>query len=284
MQVVDFHTHIFSPSLIAEREIYIRRDRWFGALYGNPKARMADAEGLIASMTEAGVAQAVAFGFAFADAGLCREGNDYVLQAAARYPDRILPFAVVNPCLGEAALREARRCLEGGALGLGELMPDGQGFALDDFERLDPLMALAREHGVPTLFHVNEQVGHGYHGKGTQGPERAYALAMRYPDNVIVLAHWGAGLPFYELMPEVRAALRNVYYDTAASIYLYEDAVFRHVMAWAPTKVLWATDYPLATQSRCLRRLRRAGLDEGELLRLLDRNAHAILPGTHGPP
>jgi len=278
VQVVDFHTHIFFPELIAEREAYGQRDRWFGALYDSPKARMADAEDLLASMAQAGVGRSVAFGFAFADSGLCRACNAYVLQAARQYPEAIAPFAVINPRHGKEALREARDCLEAGALGIGELMPDGQGYTLTDFGCLDPLMALVRSHGAPVMFHVNEQVGHDYQGKGTQGPRQAYELAVRYPDNVIVLSHWGAGLPFYELMPEVRQALRNVYYDTAASIYLYEDAVFGHVMAWAPTKVLWATDYPLVTQERCLKRLRRAGLSAEALERVLSANAAALLP------
>jgi predicted TIM-barrel fold metal-dependent hydrolase len=74
-------------------------------------------------------------------------------------------------------------------------------------------------------------------------------------------------------MPEVRAALRNVYYDTAATPYLYGDEIFRHVMAWAPTKVLFGTDYPLISQARFLRRLRDTGLDDDALDRVLWRNA-----------
>jgi predicted TIM-barrel fold metal-dependent hydrolase len=102
-------------------------------------------------------------------------------------------------------------------------------------------------------------------------------LATRYPENALILAHWGGGLPFYELMPEVRKALSNVYYDTAASHYLYEDSIFRHVMTWAPGKVLLGTDYPLVTQKRYLKRLRGAGLDESALARVLGGNALTVL-------
>jgi hypothetical protein len=272
------HTHILPPDVIAGREEYRQRDRWFGLLYGNPRARLANAEDLIASMDEAGVDASVAFGFAFADPGLCHDCNAYVLDAAHRYPRRVLPFAVLNPCAVGAALEEARHGLEMGALGIGELLPDGQGFGLGDFALLDPLMDLARQFRALVMVHVNELVGHAYPGKGTQGPYQAYQLARRYPQNVLVLCHWGGGLPFYELMPEVRAALANLYYDTAASLYLYEDAIFRHVMAWAPGKVLLGTDYPLITQKRFLKRLSNAGLDEGSLARALGGNALTILP------
>lgn len=227
-------------------------------------------------MDEAGVELSVAFGFAFADLGLCREVNAYVLGAARRYPGRVIPFAVLNPRAGQAALQEARECLERGAQGIGELMPDGQGFELLDFALLDPLMELARAFKVPVMVHVNELVGHSYAGKGTQGPHQAFQLALRYPENTLILAHWGGGLPFYELMPEVRQALRNVYYDTAASPYLYEDSIFRHVMAWAPSKVLLGTDYPLISQKGYLKRLRVVGLEEDALTRLLGGNAQAL--------
>lgn len=281
MFVIDCHTHIVPPDVIAGRERLCRDERWFGLLYANPSTRLASAEDLLAAMDAAGVAMAVAFGFAFRDAGLCRACNDYVLEAARGAPDRVIPFAVVNPADPRTACDEALRCLDAGAAGLGELMPDGQGFTLAD-PILDGLLALARERRAPVMIHVNERLGHDYAGKGSQGPEEAYRLALRHPESTLIYAHWGGGLPFYELMPEVRAALRNVYYDTAASPYLYDDAVHRHAMAWAPTKVLFGSDYPLIAPRRHLRRLRRAGLDETSLEALLGGNARALFAARAG--
>ena len=214
--ILDFHTHIFAPGVVAERDRWRARDRWFGQLYANPRARLATGDDLLASMDEAGVAQAVIFGWAFADMGLCRETNDYVLAMARQHPRRLIPFAQVNPLGGERAVYELERCLAQGGRGVGELMPDGQGFALDEPGPLDGLIGLAAARSVPVLIHTNEQLGHAYAGKGAHGPAQAYRLALRHPEATLVLAHWGGGLPFYELMPEAREALRNVYYDTAA--------------------------------------------------------------------
>ena len=275
--IIDFHTHIFPPEIIKQRQHYLKLDRWFGLLYDNPRARMASATDLIASMEKAGIDKSVAFGFAFADPGLCRLCNEYVLEAAHQHPNRLIPFVLMNPRNVGSAENEARRCLEVGARGIGELMPDGQGFELTDFPLLDFVMHMARQFRVPVMVHVNELVGHTYPGKGEQGPYRAYQLAIHYPDNVIILAHWGGGLPFYELMPEARTALGNIYYDTAASLYLYEDAIFRHVAAWAPNKILWGTDYPLIAQKRFLKRVKRAGLDADTLAKVLGGNATLVL-------
>ena len=251
LRIIDFHTHILPPELIAQREGLCQREPWFGRLYARPHARLVPAEELISQMQAAGVAASVAFGFPFQDIGLCRACNDYVLDAARRYPERILPFGVTNPRVREG-LTEARRALEAGAIGLGELIADGQGYALDDARTMRPLMDLALQHGAPVLLHVTEPVGHDYAGKGWQGPREAYKLITRHPQNTIVLAHWGGGLLFYERMAEVRQACAHVYYDTAASPLLYEPSLYADALRWAPHKLLFGSDYPLLTQRRCL--------------------------------
>ena len=251
LRIIDFHTHIMPPDLIACRDELCEREPWFGQLYASPSARLVAAEVLVDEMRRAGVAASVAFGFPFQDVSLCRACNDYVLDAARRNPGLILPFAVSNPRLS-TGIGEARRALEAGALGLGELIPDGQGYALDDQRAMRPLMELARDANVPVLLHVNEQVGHHYVGKGWQGPREAFALITRHPENAIVLAHWGGGLIFYERMPEVRRACARVYYDTAAGPLLYEPDLYADALRWAPGRILFGSDYPLLTQRRCL--------------------------------
>jgi hypothetical protein len=273
MRIIDCHTHIFPPNIIAERDRYREYDEWFDQLYADPQAPMADAGDLSASMRQGGVEKAVTFGFAFADLGLCRTCNDYVLEAAKEREERLIPFAQIPPRAGREAVTEARRCLERGARGLGEFVPDGQGFSLADFDLLKPLMGLAKEFAVPTLFHVGEPVGHTYAGKGKEGPREALVLARHYADNVIILAHWGGGLPFYELMPEVRRTLRNVYYDTAASPFLYEPSIFRHVAQWMPNKILFGTDYPLIEPTCFLRHVESAGLVPETLRKVMGENA-----------
>ncbi len=274
--IVDFHTHINPPEIIEKREEYLTRDIWFGELYGDPKARLATAEELIAEMDAAGIDAAVTFGFAWADMGLCRLANDYVMEAVACYPDRLIGFACVNPRCGAEAIQEVERCVAGGLKGIGELMPDGQGYRLDDEATMRPLVEIALAHGLPILTHTSEPVGHFYRGKGTITPDVVHRFVQRFPQVTLICAHWGGGLPFYELMPEVRRAFSNVYYDTAASLYLYDDAIFPLAVQLVSDKVLFATDYPLISQRRFLKRIRGAGLEEGELNKVLGGNAKKI--------
>jgi predicted TIM-barrel fold metal-dependent hydrolase len=78
-------------------------------------------------------------------------------------------------------------------------------------------------------------------------------------------------------MPEVSRLMRNVYYDTAASLYLYQDDIFTLAARWAPGKVLFATDFPLISQERFIPRLRAARMPTATLRRILGGNAWRVL-------
>jgi predicted TIM-barrel fold metal-dependent hydrolase len=275
--IIDFHTHITAPEIIARRDEYLIRDAWFRDLYADPKARLSSAEDLIAAMDRGSVGQAVVFGFGWRDMDLCRRDNDYVMEAVERYPDRLLGFGIVNPAAGVEAVREIERCVEGGLWGVGELMPDGQGYRLDDEKVMAPIVEVALDQDLILLTHCSEPVGHLYPGKGTVTPDEVIRFARLFPDVTLVCAHWGGGTIFYELMPEVTEIMRNVYYDTAASLYLYQDDIFSLAARWAPGKVLFATDYPLISPKRFLQRIRAARMPTATLRRMLGGNAWRVL-------
>lgn len=275
--IIDCHTHIFPAEIIENKERYLERDAWFASLYGGSKAKMATAEDLVASMNEAGVDASVALGFAWADQGLCVETNDYIIEAAKRYPRRFIGFACVQPRASGAAY-EVERCAAEGLEGIGELSPDGQGYTLDDEKVMAPMVEAATALGLPVLVHASEPVGHIYPGKGTVTPDVIYRFVQSFPQLTLICAHWGGGLPFYELMPEVAEACANVYYDTAASPYLYRDKVFSIVVELVGhDKILFGSDYPLIGQKGLLDRIRDVGLTSDALAKLLGENAERLL-------
>lgn len=251
--IVDAHTHLFDPPAREHPERMGEKEPVFAIMFGNGKSRMATPEGMLREMDEAGVKAAVLCPFPWYTLERCAENNDYLLEVSRLHPGRFLPLAVTNPRWGSAALKEARRCLEAGARGLGELHGQPQGFDPWDVELMAPLMRLAVEFEVPVIIHVNEPVGHVYPGKGPVTPQTIYPLIKAFPEARLVLAHWGGGLPFYELMPEVARECANVYYDTSASPYLYRPEIYSlATRICGPEKILFATDYPLLPFSRCL--------------------------------
>ena len=227
--IIDFHTHIYPEWLRDRRQEYVERDATFGELFASPKARMATADDLVQAMDEDGVDMSVVMGIGWTDHGLARESNDYVIESVDRFPGRLSGFAGVNPAWGDDAVHEADRCARAGLKGIGELHADTQGFDLGDRATMTPLIEVVQTYGLVLTTHASEPVGHHYQGKGETRPEVLWRLIQNFPDVTIVLAHWGGGLPFYALMPEVREAIGNVYFDTAASPFLYDTRVFEQV-------------------------------------------------------
>lgn len=276
--IVDFHTHIFPPEVIANRARYVERDPWFGELYSHPRAKMATADDLAASMAADGVDVSVACAFGWTDPGLIEECNSYLIESTRRYPGRIIGLAGVQPLAGGRAIREIERCAAAGLRGIGELMPHGQGYRLSDVRLLTPLVEAAEALNLFVLTHASEPVGHLYLGKGDATPADLQAFVLAFPRLRIVAAHWGGGYPFYELMPEVHTTAATLWYDSAASLYLYRPEVFAIVARIAgPEKVLWASDFPLIAQRRMLDYARASGLPGDELALALGGNAAAFL-------
>ncbi len=281
--IIDAHVHIFPPEIVLRRAEFCQRDRWFAQLYSNPRVRLATAEHLLASMNEAGIAVSIAAGFPWSDPGLCAYHNEYLAEAAQRSAGRIAWLATVVPHHPQAA-SEAERCFQRGASGVGELNADAQGFAWDEPEVLEGLVEVCVATRRPILAHVSEPLGHHYAGKGTAWPQRFVRFVERFPDVMVVAAHWGGGLPFYELMPEVAQATKNVHYDSAASTYLYRFRVFRLVVDLVgPQRVLFASDYPVLRQKRFVERVQTEGtLTASELRAVLSENAQRVY-GLHLP-
>ena len=273
--VIDFHTHVFPPRLRENREKYVTKDPGLAVLYSSPNAKIATADELIESMDRVGVDISVILNGGWTSHELCVETNDYILESVARYPKRLVGFCTVALKSVESAVVEIERCVRGGVRGVGEIRLDTQEF---DPAELLPIIEVIREHALILLMHASEPVGHQYAGKGKITPDLLYALITAYPDITHVCAHWGGGLPFYALMPEVKEAMRNVYFDSAASPFLYVPEVYRRVSELVGAdKILFGTDYPLLAQRRLIREIDSLDLPPQTREQILSGNARRLL-------
>jgi predicted TIM-barrel fold metal-dependent hydrolase len=276
--IIDFHTHIFPPEMRDRRQGYMQDDALFSELFSSPKARIATAEEMTSSMDETGVDLSVILNAGWVRHEDCVRTNDYILEAAARYPKRLIPFCAVQPRAGEAALAELERCVRGGARGIGEMRSDTQGFDLADKQVMGPIVEVARKHNLIFLTHASEPVGHLYPGKGMIRPATLYQFICTFPELTIVCAHWGGGLPFYALMPEVASALSNTFYDTAATPFLYRPEIFKQVAETVgPDRILFGSDNPLMSPRRVLAQVESVGLSEEAKAMILGGNAQRLL-------
>ena len=276
--IVDIHTHIFPPEIRQDRNVCFASEEAFYRLYSDPRSCMIGARELIDTMDEEGVDRSVVFGFPWQSEERFRRQNDYVMEAVAAYPQRLIGLACFDADHPEAA-DETQRCLEGGLAGVGELAFYESGITPDKLDRLEPVMEICRAKDAAVLIHTNEPVGHNYPGKSPNTLSQIYNLAKRFPDNRLILAHWGGGLFFYALLKkEVRETLRNVYFDTAATPFLYDPAIWETAARIAGAdKILFGTDYPLLKPARYFREIDASPLSEDDKALIKGGNAARLL-------
>ena len=277
MKSIDFHTHILPDEFRTRKGYFLEKDETFRALFNYPKSSTVSAENLTEEMNNANIETSVVLGYGWTDSDVARVSNDYLLDAARRHPGELIPFCSVALQDMRLAVKEVERCFAQGARGVGELHISGVDLS-HSADELAPLMDCLHSLCMPCLIHASEPVGHTYPGKGDAVPPSILKLASAFPDNRFILAHFGGGLPFYSLMPEVEDCLKNVWYDSAAAPYLYTPTVFDvSVRAAGIDKILFASDFPIVTQRRALQHLHESGLTDAEMQMVLCENANFLL-------
>ncbi len=277
--VIDFHTHIFPERIVGNREDFFD-DADFRALYGPAKSRIAGSVELLRAMDENGIDAAVAMGFPWSSAERLSMHNDYLLESALASGGRLLPFCAISRGDAGAVDRAAMKARTDGFAGIGEAAFYSDA-GDDQTATLSALFSAARAAALPVCLHVNEPVGHTYAGKYATDFSALYEAIRTVPDHPIILAHWGGGILFYELMPEVREAFAAVYYDTAASPFLYRDDIYEAARSIIGVdKILFGSDYPLTGYRRYLDALRGAPLTASEREAILGGNSERLL-GLH---
>ena len=276
--IIDFHTHIFQPDVCNNRQHYFDAEPEFKLLYEPENSKLVGPASTVAVMDEQGVDKSVVFGFPWRTFDTMKTNNDCVLEAVSTYPDRLIGFCCVNAA-DENAPKEVERCLDNGMSGVGELGFYGSGIDEAALDKLDPIMALCREKNCVIMVHTNEPVGHMYPGKTPITLGQIFKMVTRFPHNKIVLAHWGGGIFFYTAMKrEVKESLKNVYFDTAASPYLYVPDIYRYARDFAGLeKILFGTDYPLLQPKRYFKEMEASGLTDSEIKAVCGGNAKELL-------
>lgn len=276
--IIDFHTHIFPKVIRENREKYFPNESAFKLLYSSPGSKLVGAREIVASMDEQGVDKSVVFGFPWKTTETFQAQNDYIMEVVARYPERLIGLCCFDP-FSKEAVPEAVRCIEGGLSGIGEIAFYESGIDDTALDRLAPLMEICRDRGLPFLIHTNEPVGHIYPGKTPNTMNQIYNLVKRFPENKIVLAHWGGGLFFFNLLKkDVKESLKNVYFDTAASPFLYDTQIYRYAKEIAGLdKILFGSDFPLLKPTRYFKELEKTGLSKNQIESICGRNAARLL-------
>ena len=273
---IDCHVHVTPPDIIANWEKYAQKEPYFSLLSNSKKNKFVCAEDVVTMLEQNNFDKAVIFGFAFNDIGLNRYVNDYVIEKTKQFPEKLIGFTVVPPC-SEAA-KEIERCYNAGFKGVGELFPGGQGINLENENETKIITGICKELDIPLLLHADEPIGRYYKGKTDVTLRQLEIFVTNNPGLKIILAHFGGGLLFYETLKEIKEKFRNVYYDTAATPFLYEPQIYRVIKALGfCEKILFGSDFPLLSPFRFLSEIEAGDFSQEEKQLILGGNAERLL-------
>lgn len=263
--IVDTHVHLFPPEIIEDREKIAEREPHFGEFVRAGGRAWGSAGSLLDAMDEDGVVESWICGFGFDDLGLCKVCNDYAESVASGSNGRLKWLCAVPP-MERGATEEIERCASLGAIGVGEVFPDSQGWAMDETRETWRMAGACHENDMYILVHVD----------GHAAPS-AYSFARNHPESVIVMAHWGAGLLWREGMKNAKEDLLNVYYDTASAPLTYEASVFEAAFRLAPQKILYGSNFPLLTLQDYKELINDTDMSGDDVDRMFFRNARDLL-------
>jgi predicted TIM-barrel fold metal-dependent hydrolase len=218
-------------------------------------APQAVAATLLAEMDAAGVDGALVSPAEAEIAVRNRAGNERVLAVARAAPGRLHAYATANPWYGAEAAVELDRALAAGAAAV-LLNSALQGFLLLD-EIVDPLIAVAREHGVPVYAHTGTPV----HALPLQLAE----LALRFPDVAFVMGHAGRTDFRMDALPALQTAA-NLYMELSHEPV--QTGIAPLVAAVGAGRLVFASDYPERPLRAAVERLRAAPLDDAARARV----------------
>jgi predicted TIM-barrel fold metal-dependent hydrolase len=182
--------------------------------------------------------------------------SEEIADAAAEFPDVLIPFGSVDPHAGKAAVARARRLVtEHGVRGF-KFHPSLQAFEPND-TAFYPLYEAVTELGVPALFHTG-QTGIGAGLPGGHGIKLRYSapmllddVAADFPDLTIVMAH--PSVPWQDEAISIATHKANVYIDLSGwSPKYFPPQLVKAANTMLRNKVLFGSDFPVITPDRWL--------------------------------
>lgn len=193
-------------------------------------------------------------------------GNNLVMDALKRYPDRVIGYVTVNPNYPEDMKHELDRCFAVPGFRAIKLHPACHGQQVD-CAGYNAAFEEAEKRGCPILIHT----------WGSANVSQVDGLAARYPKAVFIMAHMGGSDP-HDMAQAINVVNRrpNVYGDLALSRPI-EGNVEWFVKEMGADRVLFGTDMPFYDPSHVVARVALADITDEEKKDIFYRNTARLM-------
>ncbi|WP_167859362.1 amidohydrolase family protein [Paenibacillus cymbidii] len=194
-----------------------------------------------------------------------RYGNDLVMDALRRYPERFVGYVTINPHYPDGVKAELDRCFAVPGMKGIKVHQSFHGVTID-YKTYHPAYETAEERGCPVLIHV----------WGHADVAAASRIAAHYPGAQIIMAHAGAEVRAMEEAIAAVNRLDNAYVDLALSL-AYEGNVEWFVREMGAHKILFGTDMPFFDPRPTFGRVALADIQEEEKRAIFGLNMKRLL-------
>jgi len=223
-------------------------------------------EVLLPLLDEAGIDQAIIMTYRDAT-GPDDPATAYILDAIARYPDRLIGYVRLNAEAPEALEALDMALGQQGFKGLKLHTVSYVGFPYG--ESTLRLMRRTAEYNAPVLFHSGDEP--------LALPQELAEAARLCPETTVIFGHMGG---FYHCEAAIQAAqdLPNILLDTSAMPY--PKMIRRAVETIGAERVLFGSDGPGCVPALEIQKVHLAGLSPEDEALVLGGNIKRILDGV----
>lgn len=241
-----------------------------------------------------------------------RETNDYLHDAAQRYPGRFAGFATLPWTDAGAAVTEFRRCVDSFGF-VGAFVTNRVEDQFLDAERFDPILKAATEFDVPINIHpglppevvrnasygglspmvsaIFSSFGYGWHvDTGIHALHLILSGVFdRYPTLQIILGHWGELIPYYlprledRMPPRVTGLNRRITDYFISNFHISPSGIFDYrplqlcIEMIGVERILYAVDYPIMGLEGARPFLENAPIPEADKEKIAHGNVERLL-------
>lgn len=240
MKIINAHLHLIELDKVAGQEKYLSVLKSISAFANlEQTVGLLSMDSILGQMDEAGIAKSVIFALY---APILFASNEFVAQICAKYPERFMGFASVDPKQKDSpqVLEEAVKNL--GLCGL-KLHPPLQDVYPND-ESLWPLYEKAASLNIPVVFHVGSTPFGSLVKLAQADPILIDEVAISFPKLKIVLTHLGTLWHNETFM--VAEKNPNVFIDTTAYPYELKALLTKDLIERVGShKFIFGTDFPM---------------------------------------
>ena len=181
-----------------------------------------------------------------------RYGNERVIEAVKKYPDRFIGYITLNPNYPDDMKDEIDRCLAVHGMKGIKLHPDCHGCPIE-YKNYNAAYETANELHIPVLIHI----------WGKNEVAAVDRLAVHYPGARFIMGHAGGDIRSMEDAVDIVNKHDNVYVDLVVSATL-EGNVEWFVKEVSSKKVLYGSDMPFLDPRPAIGRVAFAEISDDE--------------------